>query len=180
MNYLFLLSSSRVNGNSETLARTAAESLPAGSEATWLRLTDCPLPPFEDLRHSSGYGDPKGISRELLEATLEADHIVFVTPVYWYSVSAPLKRYLDEWSAWLRAPSANFKARMAQKTYWAIVSTSGDAEHAAPTLNTLEFCAEYFGARWAGHLLGTGSKPGDVLGDTAAIDAAKLFFSRAS
>jgi multimeric flavodoxin WrbA len=178
MKYLFLLSSSRVNGNSETLARAAAESLPAGAEATWLRLGDHPLPPFEDLRHSSGYGDPEGTSKFLLEATLEADHVVFVTPVYWYSVSAPLKRYLDEWSAWLRAPSANFRARMAQKTYCAIVSTSGDAEHAAPTLKTLEFCAEYFSALWRGALLGNGSKPGDVLRDAAALEAAKTFFSR--
>jgi multimeric flavodoxin WrbA len=176
-NVLFLLSSSREHGNSETLARLAAESLPVGSKVTWLRLSEYPLPPFEDLRHSSGYGDPEGVSKALLEATLAADHIVFVTPVYWYSVSAPLKRLLDEWSAWLRAPNANFKARMAEKSFWGIVSTSGDDEHATPTLKTLEFCAAYFGARWAGCLLGHANKPGEVLNDNIALEAAKAFFA---
>lgn len=31
--------------------------------------------------------------------------------------------------------------------------------------------------RWGGVLLGTGSKPGDVLSDTAATARAKTFFS---
>jgi multimeric flavodoxin WrbA len=178
--YLFLLGSSRANGNAETLARTAAEYLPSGCEMTWLRLDDQPLPPFQDLRHSTGYGEPEGTSKALLEATLAADHIVFVTPVYWYSVSTPLKRYLDEWSAWLRSPSAGFRALMAQKTFSAVVASSGAREEAQPTFQTLELCASYFGARWNGVLFGSGSKPGDVLHDTDALEAARTFFSRSA
>jgi multimeric flavodoxin WrbA len=178
MKYLFLLSSSRAVGNSEQLARLAAQSLPEGATAIWLRLTEYPLPPFEDLRHSDGYGSPSGVSAALLEATLAADQIVFVTPVYWYSVSAPLKRFLDEWSAWLRAPNANFKARMAEKTFWGIVTTTGDFEHAEPTFKTLEFSAAYFGARWGGRLLGNGNKPGEVMTDAAALELARHLFTK--
>ncbi len=171
MKHLYLLGSSRVNGNAEQLARAAA---PDGADITWLRLDDHPLPPFEDLRHSSGYGDPTGTSKFLLEATLAADHIVFVTPIYWYSVSTPLKRYLDEYSAWLRASGANFRARMAEKQFSAILVSSGDAEHAEPAVKTLAYTAWYFDAQWRGHVLGNGSKPSEVLSDTAALEASRV------
>lgn len=43
---LFLPSSSREHGNSETLATLAAKSF-VGSSTPWLRLSNDPLPPFE-------------------------------------------------------------------------------------------------------------------------------------
>jgi NAD(P)H-dependent FMN reductase len=51
MNYLFLLGSTRAGGNTEALARLAAEQLPADVKQTWLRLSDLPIEPFKDIRH---------------------------------------------------------------------------------------------------------------------------------
>ena len=94
-NFLFLVASARENGNTETLARHAAKSLLEGSVQTWLRLNDLPLPPFEDIRHSVGvYPEPVGHARTLLQATLNATDLVFVAPVYWYSLPASAERYL--------------------------------------------------------------------------------------
>lgn len=180
--FLFLIASARENGNTELLARHAAKGLREGSTQVWLRLTDLPLPAFEDIRHSLGvYPEPVGHARTLLQATLQATDIVFVAPVYWYSLPASAKRYLDEWSAWLRVPELDgqkleFKARMAHKTFWAISASSGDAEHARALFLTLEYSAAYFGARWGGRLLGNGSKPGEVLGDAPALEAASILF----
>ena len=42
----------------------------------------------------------------LLDATLAATDLVFVAPVYWYSLPAAAKLYLDYWSAWLRFTSS--------------------------------------------------------------------------
>lgn len=174
---LFLLASARENGNAEQLARMAAHSLPPGTAQTWLRLRDYPLPPFEDLRHSVGvYPYPLGNAGVLLDATLNATDIVFVTPVYWYSVTADLKRYLDEWSAWLRVPELNFREQMRGKRYWTISNSSGTLEQAQPMFGTLRLCAAYFGADISGELLGNGSKPGDVQNNPAALDAARTFF----
>ncbi|MER5556103.1 NAD(P)H-dependent oxidoreductase [Streptomyces sp. NPDC002793] len=176
--FLFLLGSSRADGNTETLARLAAEQLPAGTEQRWLNLRDLPLPAFEDRRHTDGHSTPTGHSAALLEATLAATDVVIASPLYWYSVSASTKRYLDEWSGWLETPGVDFQRRMAGKTLWGVTALADtDTEVADPLTGTLRNSAHYLGMRWGGVLLGNGSKPGDVLTDTGAVADAKAFFS---
>lgn len=51
MDFLFLLGSTRRDGNTEALARQAATHLPAEANQSWLRLSDLPLPTFGDVRH---------------------------------------------------------------------------------------------------------------------------------
>ena len=69
--FLFLLGSSRTGGNTEALARLAAEQLPDGAEQRWLHLADLPLPEFDDLRHEGDgiYPAPTGNAATLLDAT---------------------------------------------------------------------------------------------------------------
>lgn len=117
--FLFVLGSSRPDGNTELLARTAAEQLPAGTEQEWFNLAEQPLPDFVDVRHDAEVPRPKGPAAHLLEATLAATDLVIASPLYWYSVSAQTKRYLDHWAGWLRLPGVDFKARMAGRTLWA-------------------------------------------------------------
>jgi NAD(P)H-dependent FMN reductase len=181
-NFLFLIASAREGGNSEILARRAAETLPENSSQTWLRLDDLSLPPFQDIRHSVGvYPEPIGHAKTLLEATLACTDLVFVAPVYWYSLPASAKRYLDEWSAWMRVPEFHgakleFKASMKGKTMWAITASTGDLEEATALFRSLELSAEYMHMRWGGFVLGNGSKPGDVLNDASALEAASGLF----
>jgi NAD(P)H-dependent FMN reductase len=101
--FLFVLTSARRDGNSEALARIAAASLAPEVEQRWLSLLDLDLPPFEDIRHSGDgiYPQPDGPSRALLEATLWASDLVMVAPLYWYSIPARAKNYLDHWSGCL-------------------------------------------------------------------------------
>jgi multimeric flavodoxin WrbA len=176
--FLFLLASARTGGNTETLARHAAERLPPGVERRWLRLRDLPLPEFQDIRHvgDGTYPTPAGNERLLLQATLAATDLVVASPLYWYSVSASTKLYLDYWSGWMRVPGVEFKARMRGKTLWAVSVLSEELEQADPLIDTLRKCAEYLGMRWGGALLGDGSRPGDVLRDAAALARARDFF----
>lgn len=180
--FLFLLSSSRRDGNSELLARRAATGLPAAYTQTWLNLADLPLPVFADLRHATRDNwmpAIEGHARTLLEATLAATDLVFVAPVYWYSLPAAAKLYLDHWSAWLRAPGYDFKACMAGKTMWAISAYSDtDPGFAAPLKETLRLSADYLHMQWGGHLLGSGNRPGEVLQDEKSTAAADRFFTR--
>ncbi|MFG3225184.1 flavodoxin family protein [Kitasatospora sp. NPDC048194] len=178
--FLFLDASARVGGNSEQLARLAAEaSLPPGAEQQWLRLADHPLPPFQDLRHTGdgGYPEPAGHERLLLEATIAATDLVFVAPLYWYSLPTAAKLYLDHWSAWLRVPGLDFQARMRGGTLWGVTALAGGDDKAEPLIGTLRLTAEYIGMRWGGVLLGNGTRPGDVLRDERALVAAKSFFA---
>ncbi|MEU7717436.1 flavodoxin family protein [Streptomyces tibetensis] len=178
--FLFVLGSARAEGNSELLARRAAEQLPPDVEQEWLDLTEFPVPDFEDLRHDSDHVRPtEGNVARLLDATLAATDIVIVSPLYWYSVSAQTKRYLDYWSGWLRTPGLDFKATLAGRTLWGVTALAHTQEVVAdPLVGTLHNSAAYMGMRFGGVLLGNGSKPGDVLNDDAALTRAKTFFAQ--
>ncbi|MFJ9445859.1 NAD(P)H-dependent oxidoreductase [Kitasatospora sp. NPDC101235] len=178
--FLFLDASARADGNSVRLARLAAESsLPGGSEQRWLRLDEHPLPPFRDLRHTGdgSYPEPAGHERTLLDATLAATDLVFVAPLYWYSLPTSAKLYLDHWSAWMRVPGVDFRARLGGGTLWGVTALATGDDKAEPLIGTLRLTAEYMGMRWGGVLLGNGTRPGDVLGDERAVIAAKSFFA---
>lgn len=183
MSFLFLNASTReagVLGNTEQLARAAADALPSGTAQHWLRLPEHELPPFVDHRHGRGsYPMPQqGEGLALLEATLAASDLVFVSPVYWYSVPAPLKLYLDHWSAWMRVPDLDFKSRMAGKRLW-VVTTSGSREKAQPMIDSYRLCAEFLGMRFMGALWGKGGPPGAVSADEQALAEAQRFFAAA-
>ncbi len=179
--FLFLNASTREPGhvgNSETLARRAAAGLPADTEQNWCKLADLELPPFVDLRHTAGtYPMPTGDAKPLLDATLDATDLVFVSPVYWFSVPSPLKIYLDHWSAWLRIPGLDFKEKMAGKRLW-VIATSGNREKAQPMFDSYRYCAEFLGMQWQAPLWGRGGAPDAVLADGEAMAAAASFLSR--
>jgi NAD(P)H-dependent FMN reductase len=177
--FTFILASARRGGNTETLARRAASRLPAGVEQRWLSLIDLPMPTFRDLRHAAdgSYPPPVWPASVLLDATLAATDLVIASPLYWYTVSADAKKYLDHWSGWMRVPGFDFRARMAGKTLWAVSSVSDeDPSVAEPMLGTLRLSAQYLNMRWGGALLGYANRPGEILADEAALARADTFF----
>ncbi|MER6262327.1 flavodoxin family protein [Streptomyces sp. NPDC059688] len=179
--FLFVLGSARAEGNTELLARRAAEQLPADVEQRWIHLAEQPLPDFVDLRHDSEYVRPPSdtATGRLLDATLAATDIVIASPLYWYSVSSLTKTYLDHWSGWLRTPGADFRAAMAGRTLWGVAALADEEPSVAdPYVGTLNNSAAYLKMRFGGVLLGNGSKPGDVLTDTGALTRAKTFFAQ--
>jgi multimeric flavodoxin WrbA len=179
--FLLLLGSTRVDGNTERLARRAASALPPGTEIRWLRLSDVPLEPFTDVRHESGLGylPPEGNGATLLETTLWASDLVVAAPTYWYALPAAAKLYFDHWTGWLRVPGLDFKARMAGRRLWLVtVNADGLDESGASDLlvATMERTAGYMGMRFAGALVGRGNRPGEVGTDAAALARAERFF----
>jgi multimeric flavodoxin WrbA len=176
--YLFLTTSARESGhlgNTEWLARQAAAALPVGTVQTWHHLARMQLTPFVDLRHTVGtYPAPEGDLQTLLAATLAATHIVFVSPVYWFSIPAPLKTYLDHWSAWMRVPGLSFKEQMACKSLQ-LITTSGNRPNAQPMIDSVELCARFLSMHWGGALWGKGGAPGSVQNDADAVSQAKEF-----
>jgi len=179
--HLFLVASGRSGGNTERLAREAAASLPDDAAQTWLHLADLPLPPFEDLRHAPG-GYPAELhpnARALLDATMEATDLVFVSPIYWYGLPASAQLYLDHWTHWFRREELGFKESLRSKTFWLVtVQTAEDIAHAEPFLTSVRLVARYCGARWGGSVIGYGSAPGDILKGAAALDDARRLFAQ--
>ncbi|MGW1800813.1 flavodoxin family protein [Streptomyces sp. NPDC001984] len=179
--FLFVLGSARHDGNTELLARKAAEQLPADVEQQWISLAEHPLPDFEDLRHDNDHVRPPADSATglLLDATLAATDLVIASPLYWYSVSSHTKRYLDHWSGWLRTPGVDFKATLTGRTLWGVTALAHEeGEVADPLIGTLNHTAAYMGMRFGGVLLGNGSAPGQVVRDEAALARAKTFFAQ--
>jgi multimeric flavodoxin WrbA len=178
--FLFLLGSARADGNTELLARAAAEQLPGDTGQRWLDLAQLRLPDYQDVRHapapSSAAESDEGLLRE---ATLAATDIVIASPLYWYSVSSLAKRYLDYWSTWLSTPAPGFRATMAGRTLWGVTAMAHRQEAVAePLVLTLHHTAAYMGMRFGGVLLGNGSRPGQVLTDERALGSAKTFFAQ--
>lgn len=178
---LFLVASTRpaaTIGNTEALARRAAQALAQADAAavqTWRHLHGMGLPAFEDHRHTTGqYPMPDGALRGLLDDLLAASDIVLVAPVYWYSLPAPLKAFIDHWSAFLRVPGLDFKARMAGKRMW-LVCTSGNRDKAQPMVDSVQLIAGFMGMAWGGALWGLGGAPGAVAADGQAQAAAGHF-----
>jgi NAD(P)H-dependent FMN reductase len=174
---LFLLGSARPHGNAELLAHRMGEHLAPGDECRFLRLAEHPLPPFVDHRHDVGtYPVPTGHEATLVDATLVATDIVIAAPLYWYSVPASVKLYLDYWSAWMRVPGLEFRRAMAGKRLWAVCVTSDeDVALSAPYVDTLRLSAQYLEMKWGGALLGYGNRPGDVVRDARAWAEARGF-----
>ncbi|MFJ4768002.1 flavodoxin family protein [Streptomyces uncialis] len=179
--FLFVLGSSRADGNSEILARTAAAQLPADIPQRWVDLNLTPLPDFEDGRHDTGAWPSGENEEELRRATTAATDIVIVSPLYWYSVSAQTKRYLDYWSGWLSLPGGEFMERMAGRALWGVTVMADDEEVVADGLvTTLHHTAAYMRMRFGGVLLGNGSRPGQIRDDERATLRAKTFFQSAT
>jgi len=176
--FLFLVASTREPGhmgNTEWLARQAAASLPADTTQTWVHLARAGIPEFVDQRHTVGsYPAPTGDLAMLLDASLSATDLVMVAPVYWFSIPAPLKAWLDHWSAYLRVPGLDFKARMATQRLW-LVTTSGERHKAQPMIDSTQMCADFMGMPLAGVLWGKGGPPEAVAVDADALDKARDF-----
>lgn len=176
--FLFVLASTRRDGNSETLARHAARALAPGRAQRWLRLIDHPLPPFADTRHSSGYAAPAGDAKLVCEATLAASDLVIVTPVNWYSLPWPAKLYFDHWSAWMRVPGLNFKQTLQGRNLWSVIVDADEAGEgsAGPVVDMLRRTAGYMSMNWRGALIGHANRPGEIANDAAALAAAERLF----
>ncbi len=69
-----------------------------------------------DNRHSKGANFHNDDYEQILIKVLESDIIIFSTPLYWYSMSASLKLFIDRWTESLRDTQIdNFKEIMSQK-----------------------------------------------------------------
>ncbi|MBU7597890.1 NAD(P)H-dependent oxidoreductase [Streptomyces sp. P38-E01] len=181
--YLFVLGSSRTGGNTEVLARAAADQLPPQISQRWVDLKHVRLPDFRDGVHQGHQGYEEGVfpggeaERQLYEATVSATDIVFAAPMYWYGMPAQLKRYFDYWSGWLNAPSLEFQQRMAGRRLWNIAARADPRDEMAEGLIAqLTNAAAFMGMSYGGALLGRGVARRDIYRDQAALARAKTFF----
>lgn len=170
---LALFGSSRPNGNSELLADRALEGVPCDR----IYLRDWTIHPIEDRRHDPAGFQPVDDDYDRIIAEVLAHQVlVFVTPVYWYGVSGPMKNFFDRWSQVMRDKRFDFKAAMREKQAY-VIAVGGDKPRfeALPMIQQLKHIFDYVGMEFAAYVIGKGNRPGEVLEDQRALaDAAWL------
>lgn len=113
MGTLIILGSPRKKGNSETLVQAVAEGLESSGETVeYVRLNELSMRPCQGC----GGCDKTGTCvidddlKDVYSLVDRADRIIMTTPVYFYTVSAQLKIFMDRMQA-LWARKYNLKVR---------------------------------------------------------------------
>jgi len=115
---IFLAASSRPEGHTNQLMQYLAKSF----EASYINLTEKNIS-YYDYEHRNEGDD----FLPIIEALIEQDVIVLGTPVYWYTMSAQMKTFLDRWSDLLTIRKDLGRA-LAGKTL-VLVSCGSDDRH---------------------------------------------------
>lgn len=117
---LLILGSARGDGNTRMIVDFLLEKMP---NSDLMNLQDYDFSGY-DYDHKNSDDD----FFTLAEHMLKFDKIVFCTPVYWYSMSAIFKKFLDRWSDLVTIRKEKGRG-MAGKKLYAVCCSSDGEEH---------------------------------------------------
>ena len=139
-NILFLSASSRPNGHTHQVMKFLSERL----NAQWIDLGTKSIS-YYDYEHENKDDD----FLEIAELMVKADFIMLGTPVYWYSMSAQMKTFLDRWSDLLTIRKDLGRALKGKQL--ALLSC-GSSEGDVPGFDMpIEMTAKYMEMNYAGY-----------------------------
>lgn len=175
MNVLGILGSPRVGGNSDVLlddALAAAEK--AGARVEKIILDQKKISGCKDCKkcNESGLCVIKDDMLQIHKKILEADAIIHSVPVYFWSMTAQMKAYLDRWCALFDANwrwHKEYYPRMKGKRI-ALITVCGDANvHTAdPIVHSFKSTVDMTGMHWLGVVMASATDKGDILKDNEA------------
>jgi multimeric flavodoxin WrbA len=174
---LVFLGSPRKKGNSTTLAQkiiAGAQSAGATVETIYLHGQD--IAPchacygcLKPDNHSCVIDDDM---QPIYQKLIEADAWVIASPVYWFTMSAQTKLFMDRWFALYN----NKKEAFAGKAI-AIAMSYGDSDPfnsgCVNALRTFQDTCRFVGANIVGMVYGNAEKPGEIESNQALMDAAE-------
>ena len=143
MKTAIILASSRAHGNTEQLANLYMKYQPS----TLFNLSDYSISVF-DYQHRNQHDDFLG----LIKALLEYDHLVFATPVYWYSMSAQLKIFIDRLSDLLTIEKKLGRALKGKSC--SILATGADSEIPECFVAAFKLTTNYLGIKFTAAFYG--------------------------
>lgn len=160
MNVLVLLGG-RIGGHTDTLCRNIISSLPGENDVRFLDscsldVSDCIGCDLCKTGSGCRFSDDMD---EVIERFLVADIILFATPVRFNGPSSQIKRVVDRFQVLWNSPD-----RLEGKTrYLGLVMSAGsDDPDVAPILKIFRSFAVWFGGRWVGHAIVTGTDSGNA------------------
>ncbi len=156
--------SPRENGNSSALAKRAAEGArAAGAEVEIFSLHQLDIRPCDacDTCQETGVCVLKDDMQALYPKLTQADAIIIASPIYWFTMSAQTKLFVDRWYAMQRPQGSQLKGKP-----FGILLTYGDSDpYSSGAINAIRtfqdmFC--YIGSNLSGLVYGTAMDVGDV------------------
>ncbi|SFB11861.1 MULTISPECIES: flavodoxin family protein [unclassified Bacillus (in: firmicutes)] len=170
MKVLALLGSTRRNGNSEYLVNQILN----GIEHTIIPLAEKHIEPIIDQRHTTeGFSPVQDDYDELIQHIFNHDVILFATPLYWYGMSGGMKDFFDRWSQYLRDERFDFKAELAKKKAYVVITGGRDAKiKGLPLVQQFNYIFDFVNMEFADYLIGAGVKPEEVKNDQLALNKA--------
>jgi multimeric flavodoxin WrbA len=165
-NILIVNGSPRKKGNSATLAQQVATGAVAvGAQVETVFLHGMDIAPCNACDACLQTADPACVIDDDMQALylklLEADAIVLASPIYWFTISAQTKLFMDRCYAFEGSGENPLKDKR-----YAIVLAYGDSDPfnsgAVNALRTFQDGLAYIGAEIAGTVYGSASKPGEI------------------
>lgn len=171
MSVAVIYGGTRKHGNTEILTEQAIQGIT--TEKIYLR--DYKILPIADLRHAKGgFREINDEYNSIIDRLLPHDILLFVTPIYWYSMSGTMKNFIDRWSQTLRDTKyPGFKHTMANKKAY-VIAVGGDQPlvKGLPMIQQFQYIFDFIGISLESYIIGRGNKPGDVYDDKEAFFAA--------
>jgi len=126
---LIILGSPSKNGNSETLAQSVASGIEQHSDTTveFIRLNDLQISPCQgcggcDKTSTCVINDDM---TALYEKVDNCDHLILVSPIYFYGLSAQCKTFIDRFQArWARKYLSGIRFRHDEKRQGTLLVTA--------------------------------------------------------
>lgn len=176
-NVMIVIGSPRKRGNSSTLAKQVASGAKdAGAKVELFNLHDMNIKPCsacEGCRKKRATGCViRDDMQKLYSKMRAADAIVIASPIYWFTVSAQTKLFMDRWYAF--GADENYKV-LAEKKF-GIVLVYADADPfssgAVNALRTFQDAFNYLGAQVVGTVYGSAWKAGEISQNKAVMKQA--------
>jgi multimeric flavodoxin WrbA len=171
---LIFKGSPREKGNSSILADNAAEGAQAaGAEVETFSLHQMKIRPCDacDTCQETGVCVLKDDMQLLYPKLQEAEAILVASPIYWFTMSAQTKLFIDRWYA---LESSQGNALKGKK--FGIILTYGDTDpYSSGAINAIRSFQDifrYIGADIAGMVYGSASDEGDVLKQPELLERA--------
>jgi multimeric flavodoxin WrbA len=174
---LVLLGSPRKKGNSTTLANQIVAGVEsAGATAEKIFLHGKAISPCQAC-YACQRPDSKGCAiddemQPIYAKLIEADGWVIASPVYWFSMSAQTKLFLDRCFALTAYKQDAFAGKRI-----AVAMSFGDEDAfnsgCVNALRTFQDAARYVGANLVGMVYGSADKPGEIKSNTALMQQAE-------
>ena len=173
--YVFVFKGSpREHGNSSTLAEKAAEGAKAaGAEVESFTLHNMDIRPCDacDTCQETGVCVLMDDMQILYPKLRKADAILIASPIYWFTMSAQTKVFIDRWYA-LESPQGNaLKGKQ-----FGILLTYGDTDPyssgAINAIRTFQDMLRYIGGNITGIVYGTAMKIGEVKSNSKLLERA--------